>query len=91
MPMEDNAHCMQEYISEQPKHDAGKSFYLGYSQSLHHQTTLIDCSYFHEVLSCGIQCECGGSVGTDHLLRHVHKDEVVSDGYSPIIQGRIPV
>ena len=28
MPMEDNAHSMQEYISEQPKHDAGKTIII---------------------------------------------------------------
>ena len=54
-------------------------------------STLIDSTYFYEVLSCEIQCECGGSVNNDYFLRHVHKDEVVSDGRSSIIQGRVPV
>jgi hypothetical protein len=54
-------------------------------------STVIDSTYFYEVLSCGIQCECGGSVSTEYLSRHVHWDEIVSYGHPSIIQGRVPV
>lgn len=55
------------------------------------ESTHIDCTNLYEVLSCGIQCERDGSVSSDHILRDVSKDEVISNGHSSIIQRWVPV